>query len=233
MTIQNQKQLPKGWKWVRLGDVAEIIMGQSPPSSTYNQNRVGLPFYQGVIDFRERYVTPRVYCSMPRKVLNPGDILLSVRAPVGKINITKEMCSIGRGNAGIRTVEGIQLYMFYFLKNYGKQLQKISSGSVFSSITKANIENLQIPLPPLPEQKAIADVLSSLDDKIELLQEQNKTLEEMAQTLFRKWFIDNPERKKWKKVRLGEVVETKLGGTPNTRRPDYWGEIFLGLIQES
>lgn len=193
-----------------MGDVAEVIMGQSPKSETYNQDNIGLPFYQGVKDFGDRFTKPRVYCSNPHKILNPGDILLSVRAPVGKVNITKEKCSIGRGNAGIRHKDRLQHFLFYCLKHFEHALDKSGSGSVFSSISKSDIENFEFLCPPLPEQKAIAEVLSSLDDKIDLLHRQNKTLEDMAQTLFRKWFVEDADEG-WEKKRLGDIVDFKKG----------------------
>ena len=195
-----------GWLEVKLGDVAEVTMGQSPKSDTYNQTGSGLPFYQGVVDFGDRCVAPRVYCSSPIKIIESGDILLSVRAPVGKINFTKEKCSIGRGNAGIRHKNGMQDFLFYILRNSEHELQKNSSGSVFASINKHDIESLKFICPPLPEQKAIAEVLSSLDDNIDLLHRQNKTLEDMAQTLFRQWVIEEADES-WEEVSLDEIAE--------------------------
>ena len=86
----------------KLGEVAAIIMGQSPVFSTYNQSGIGLPFYQGKKDYGEINPTPRVWCSAPVKIVESGDILISVRAPVGSLNIANEKSCIGRGLAGIR-----------------------------------------------------------------------------------------------------------------------------------
>jgi len=86
----------------RLDSVADIIMGQSPPGSTYNEDGDGLPFFQGVRDFNYRYPSTRVYCSAPTKIAHPGDILLSVRAPIGRVNIADRECCIGRGLSIIR-----------------------------------------------------------------------------------------------------------------------------------
>jgi len=163
------KALPKveGWREVKLGEIAEVIMGQSPKSETYNENGEGLPFYQGVVDFGDRFVTPRVYCSDPIKIIQSGDILLSVRAPVGRVNFTKEKCSIGRGNAGLRHKNKLQNFLFYSLRNFEHKLHSSSSGSVFSSVSKSDIENLEFFCPPLPEQKAIASFLETWDTAIE------------------------------------------------------------------
>ena len=210
---QSTRTLPKDWREMRLGDVAEIIMGQSPKSETYNENGEGLPFYQGIVDFGDKFTTSRVYCSSPKKIIEAGDILLSVRAPVGKVNFTKEKCSIGRGNAGLRMKNGLSNFLFYLLQFSENQFHRSSSGSVFSSINKSSIENLKIDLPPLPEQKVIAEVLSSLDDKIDLLHRQNKTLEDMAQTLFRKWFIDEADED-WEVGKIPDEFHFIMGQSP-------------------
>ena len=180
----------EGWRKVTLGEVAEVIMGQSPKSEAYNKISIGLPFYQGVVDFGDRFVTPRIYCSSPKKIIQERDVLLSVRAPVGRVNLTKEKCSIGRGNAGLRHKGDLQDFLFYALKNSGNKLRDISSGTIFSSIGKSDIKNLELSLPPLPEQRAIAHILGTLDDKIELNRRMNETREAMAQAIFQSWFVD-------------------------------------------
>ena len=94
--------LPKGWKIVKLGDLCDIVMGQSPPSSTYNSDGIGLPFFQGKAEFTELYPLTKKWCSEPKKIAELNDILLSVRAPVGDTNIANQKCCIGRGLAAIR-----------------------------------------------------------------------------------------------------------------------------------
>jgi len=93
--------LPEGWSRVRLPEITEITMGQSPPGSTYNSKGQGLPFFQGKVDFGERYPTPRVWCTQPKKTANAGDVLISVRAPVGPTNVADRKCIIGRGLAAL------------------------------------------------------------------------------------------------------------------------------------
>src|SRR5688572_2249746 len=100
--IQNIKQLPKDWKWVKLAAVCEVIMGQSPPSSTYNTGGVGLPFFQGKAEFSELHPIVKKWCNVPAKTARQNDILLSVRAPVGATNVPDQDCCIGRGLAAIR-----------------------------------------------------------------------------------------------------------------------------------
>lgn len=94
--------LPRGWAKTNLTKIAEIIMGQSPPSSTYNSSGIGLPFFQGKADFGRLYPVARKYCSEPKKNALPGDILISVRAPVGPTNLCQEKSCIGRGLAALR-----------------------------------------------------------------------------------------------------------------------------------
>ncbi len=199
------------WKKVKIKEIADIIMGQSPPSSTYNEEGKGLPFYQGVVDFGCRFVTPRVFCTEPKKVIDENYVLLSVRAPVGEVNLTKGKCAIGRGNAGLKEKRGQKLFLYYLLKYNMRKLKNSSEGTVFSSISKSTIENLEIEIPKsLDEQKAIASVLSSLDDKIDLLHRQNKTLEKMAETLFRQWFVEEA-KEDWEEKKLEEVCVIRNG----------------------
>ncbi len=115
-------------------------------------------------------------------------------------------------------------YIYFALKEEGlsKYLASQSSGSANqANISKADIEYLDVALPPLPEQKAIASVLSSLDDKIDLLHRQNKTLEAMAETLFRQWFIEEA-KEDWEEKTIGDIFTIKGGGTPSTKEPSYW-----------
>jgi len=182
-------KIPKGWIETTLGEVTEIKMGQSPDGETYNLNGNGLPFYQGIIEFDEKYVKIKTYTSEPIKIIEPNTILFSVRAPVGKVNFTKHKACIGRGNAGLTMNNGNQEFLFYLLKFIERQIQNRSSGTVFDSISGKELREIPIITPSnSTEQKAIASVLSALDDKIELLREQNQTLEEIAQTIFQEWF---------------------------------------------
>ena len=95
----HNRQLPEGWRWVALGEVCQIIAGQSPVSETYRKTPGGLPFFQGKTDFGELYPKIRVFCNRPSRIAEQGDILMSVRAPVGPTNLAKEKCCIGRGLA--------------------------------------------------------------------------------------------------------------------------------------
>ena len=153
-------KVPKGWELKKLGDpsISEIIMGQSPPGYTYNKNQNGMPFFQGKKDFGEKFPIPTVWCSEPKKIAKEGDILISVRAPVGSTNWAKEECCIGRGLSAIR-VKIQPEYIYYFLKSLEQKLSKSGTGSVFNSIGRDYLHDLSIPLPPLETQKKIVKIL--------------------------------------------------------------------------
>ena len=186
-------ELPKGWRWVRLGDknIAKIIMGQSPPSTTYNQDRIGLPFYQGKTDFGDLYPSPRIWCSIPNKIAESGDILISVRAPVGPVNMCREKSCIGRGLAAIRPTNQIDnFFLFYYFKYI--EGTWTGRGSTFGAIKKRELENLQIPLPSLPEQKRIIAYLGTIQQKAQALQrlqeETEKEVERLREAILHKAF---------------------------------------------
>jgi type I restriction enzyme S subunit len=184
----------KGWKWVRLGEkeIAEIIMGQSPPSNTYNQEGVGLPFYQGKADFGELYPTPRIWCTKPNKIAEAGDILISVRAPVGPVNMCRERSCIGRGLAAIAPQKEIfdNFFLFYYFKSIEENW--VGKGSTFGAIKKKDLQNLLIPLPPLEEQKRIVAYLDKIQEKALALQklqeETEKEIEKLREAILHKAF---------------------------------------------
>ena len=156
------------WPTKKLGEVCKINMGQSPASSTYNERQAGLPFYQGKKDYGEKYLTPRVWCSDPIKTVEAGDILISVRAPVGALNVAKEKSCIGRGLAGLRASRELdQDFLFLFLKMKEKDIASLGIGSTFTAISKKDIENIKIPLPPLGEQRRIVEKIEKLFAKID------------------------------------------------------------------
>ena len=179
------------WKEVKLGDVASVIAGQSPKGENYNKNGCGLPFYQGKKNYGERYLNPpTVWTTEVTKRAKKDDILMSVRAPVGALNIATEEICIGRGLAAIRAEDGVdRVFLFFQLLSVADNLDG-SAGTIFNSINKKQLENVVLLLPPLSEQRAIAHILGTLDDKIEVNRRMNETLEEMARSLFKSWFVD-------------------------------------------
>lgn len=168
----------KGWEEKKLEKVCKINMGQSPSSSTYNQNQKGLPFFQGKKDYGETYPTPRVWCSNPIKIVDLEDILISVRAPVGALNVARERSCIGRGLAGLRADSELdQAFLFYFLKFKQKEIENKGTGSTFKAISKKDLEGLIVYLPSVSEQKKIVTRLDALSEKIKKLQEYQKQTE--------------------------------------------------------
>src|SRR3989344_1394971 len=123
--------IPEDWNMVKLSDegVADLIMGQSPSSSTYNEDRIGLPFMQGKAEFGYIYPNPDKWCSVPSRVAEKNDILMSVRAPVGDVNIAPYKCAIGRGLAAVRAKQKSNfLYLFYYLQFAKKMLEAEGTG---------------------------------------------------------------------------------------------------------
>jgi len=148
------------WKAGQIGDVCNVIAGQSPKGSAYNDQGVGLPFYQGKKEFRDRHIgPPTTWTSVITKEGEPGDILMSVRAPVGPINEATQRICIGRGLAAIRAKDELDRDFLWYALLWLQPTIKGSVGAVFDSINKAGIESLPIPVPPLEEQQRIVAVL--------------------------------------------------------------------------
>ena len=159
--LRLDKPLPIGWKWAKLKDVCIITLGQSPPSSTYTDKPSGLPFFQGKADFGNIHPTPTKWCSKPQKIAEIGDILISVRAPVGPTNIASVKCCIGRGLASLRCLDILDKdFLLTALRLNEQQISGQASGSTFSAITGKQLREFEIPLPSLNEQKRIITILN-------------------------------------------------------------------------
>lgn len=208
------------FKTIRLLEVAKINMGQSPPGETYNIEGIGLPFFQGKAEFGDLYPVTKKWCSKPRRTAEPGDILLSVRAPVGPINIAKEKCCIGRGLASIRGNEKIviQHYLQYYFKKIEYSLFIQGQGSTFYAISRKDVEKLIIPIPPISEQKRIVEILDQADDLRKKRAEADAIAERIIPALFYKMFGDPVTNEMgWNKMTLNEAkgkVRYGLGQPP-------------------
>lgn len=159
--------LSKGWEVKKLGDVAEIIMGQSPKSQYYNVESIGLPLVQGNADIKERKTIVRNYTSEITRVGKVGDIIMSVRAPVGEVAKATFDCCLGRGVCSIRFKNE---FIYYYLLYFENQWAKFSTGSTFDSVNSTQVKELNIPLPSEIEQTQIATILSDMDTEIENLE---------------------------------------------------------------
>ncbi len=173
------------WEEVKLGDVAEIIMGQSPSSSSYNENQKGVPLIQGNADCKNRKTSPRIYTTEITKVCKIGDIIMTVRAPVGAISKAYHDACIGRGVCAIRTKDDNE-FLYYYLLMYEEKWEKYSQGSTFTAVNSSDIKSLKIKLPPLEEQQKIAQLLTTADKEIELLKEELEALKEQKRGLMQK-----------------------------------------------
>jgi len=199
------------WRKMKLGEIVNINMGQSPRSEFYNSRGEGMPFYQGVTDFGEKYPKKSTYCSRPTKIAEVGDIFFSVRAPVGDVNVAIGKSCIGRGVAALRMKNGNNDFLYFFLKNYERYFKGISGGTTYESINKDQLEDIEFIIPSdLNEQKRIAFILSAFDDKIELNNKISRTLEQTAQAIFKEWFV----KFKFSGHEKVKIVDSELGKIP-------------------
>ncbi|MCK4396635.1 restriction endonuclease subunit S [candidate division WOR-3 bacterium] len=203
------RKIPKDWEVAKLGDknIVDLIMGQSPPSSTYNKKAEGLPFLQGKAEFGKIYPSPLIYCSRPLKIAEKNDLLLSVRAPVGDVNITLYKSCIGRGLTAIRPKSNRlhYLYLFYYLVFNKRIFQFLAAGSTFKAIRKNEIENYSIPLPPLPEQHRIAEILSTADKAIEKVHKAIEKTERLKKGLMQELLTKGIGHKEFKDTEIGRI----------------------------
>ena len=161
------EKIPEGWKVGILSDIANITMGQSPKGTSYNEIGNGIVFYQGRADFGNRFPSIRLFTTEPSRYAEPHSVLLSVRAPVGDINIAVEKCCIGRGLASIYSKTGHQSFVLYTMFSLKKELDKFNSeGTVFGSINRSSIENLKIVIPPINVMDKFEHLVSKIDDML-------------------------------------------------------------------
>lgn len=169
------------WALTPLADVATIVAGQSPPGNEILEAPAKFRFHQGVRDFGRRFPTDRTFCEDPPRLAKQGDVLISVRAPVGRINVAVGPTGIGRGLMAVRGGESLDTsFLSYFLESMVDRWgEHESSGSVFTNLGKPQLGRIEIPLPPLQEQEGIANALGALDDKIESNQRASKIIPEL------------------------------------------------------
>ncbi|MGZ9871937.1 restriction endonuclease subunit S [Priestia endophytica] len=205
------------WLSGNLGDIADIVMGQSPTGESVNTNGLGVPLLNGPTEFTIRYPKAVQFSTDPKRFSKVNDILFCVRgSTTGRMNWADEDYAIGRGLAAIRHKQGEEYRYFVkaILDYYLDTMLASASGSTFPNVSKDQLNELEISYPSFPEQKAIASVLSSLDDKIDLLHRQNKTLEAMAETLFRQWFIEEA-KEDWEQATLKDEFSFTMGQSPS------------------
>lgn len=179
--------VPEGWgRGTKLSGIADITMGQSPKSEFYNDKKIGLPFHQGVGSYGDRFVVNNTYSSQYTRIAEKNSILFSVRAPVGRININKEKIAIGRGLASIKAKNGYQSFLFYLLKHMFFKDNIIGNGAIFASITKEQLYDLNVMIPPIKLVKEFNDKAKTIDARIFNIDGQLRLLTEARDRLLPK-----------------------------------------------
>ena len=206
----------------RLDDVCAITMGQSPDSSTYNKERNGLPFFQGNADFGEIHPSVRMWCSEPSKIARENDILISVRAPIGALNIANCECCIGQGLAALTVNNDIctREYLWYALSSKIDELNSKGTGSTFKAVNKSTLSETEIPLPPLDEQRRIATTLDKVSDLISKRRQQLDKLDELVKARFVEMFGDPVENNKGWPTRTLDSICKSIVDCPHST-PSY------------
>lgn len=177
-------EIPEGWKVGCVDDVFDLTMGQSPPGETYNEVGEGIPFYQGRADFRFRFPDRRVYCTASTRFAKKGDTLISVRAPVGAINLAFEDCAIGRGVAAARHKTGAKSYTYYFMQGLADVFNRFEAeGTVFGSISKKDFRAIQCVIVPSRVIEAFEQLCEPIDARVEFAEIESRTLAALRDTL--------------------------------------------------
>ena len=211
-------------EYIMLKDVCDINMGQSPDSSSYNDDGNGLPFFQGNADFGERYPVTRKWCSVPTKIAKPEDILISVRAPIGALNYAREKCCIGRGLAAITPDQSkvSPEFIFWLLKAKNIELNNKGTGSTFKAIGRNVLEETQVPNVPLTVQLEYSQVLERIYAIIQSRKMQLQKLDDLVKARFVELFGDpviNP--KGFPCYTVGEVIDFQGGSQPDKKYFEY------------
>ena len=203
------------WKTVELKSIANVTMGQSPKSEFYNDNFEGMPFLQGNKTFGDKYPSFELYTTSIKKVAEKNSVLMSVRAPVGDLNIAQEDICIGRGVCGLQMKKGDNEFLYYLLKANISHLINKESGTVFGSINKNDIETFEVTLPKSSDdQMKILTILKNIDKKIDICKNLNRNLQNLIKILYKEYFesfeLDNvPDD--WELVNIGSIIDIYNG----------------------
>jgi type I restriction enzyme S subunit len=203
------------WQYKKLGDTKcfKIIMGQSPPSSTYNDDKNGLPFFQGKAEFGDMFPAPRKYCTEPSRIAEKDDILISVRAPVGPTNLANQRCCIGRGLAAIRCLHGVMpRFLLYALRTIETNIAESvrDQGGGFTAIKRDQLKAFEIPIPPLEEQHRIIAQIEELTRRAAEARETAVERESELDVLLRAIYCRMIEGTEWKPL---DGIDNHLKGT--------------------
>jgi type I restriction enzyme S subunit len=180
---EERQQLPASWRERHLRELSTITMGQSPPSNAYNTTGDGLPFHQGVGTFGEHFPVLTKYSRLGDRLAEPGDVLLSVRAPVGRINVADRKMILGRGLCGVRGNDAPTLFLRYALKHVFQEEDSMGGGSIFNAVTKKDVEEIPIPWPGRDLVQGFADRAGDTNAMIGNLTRANSVLRESRDLL--------------------------------------------------
>ena len=218
-------------EYVKLSEVCNIIMGQSPESNSYNELGNGLPFFQGNADFGELYPVTKMWCTEPKKIVEKNTLLISVRAPIGALNFSTERCCIGRGLAGITAKAPTDLkYIYYGLMNKKEELNRLGTGSTFKAINKKVLKNTLIVKEKAERQHNIVKVLDKNILIIAHLQKQLYLLDELVKSRFVEMFGSvKTNSMNWPIVEIGNIIEKLEAGWSGSgqQRDKKSGEIAV------
>ena len=177
-------KMPDNWRDGTLSEIATITMGQSPDGTSYREDGGGTVFYQGRAEFGSRFPTRRLFTTQPKRMADKGDVLMSVRAPVGDLNVAYESCCLGRGLAGIRSNNGCQSFILYTMFALKPQLDMFNGeGTVFGSINKNALGTLRVFIPPNDVLFRFEKLVAPIDATIEVNYKENRNLETIRDTI--------------------------------------------------
>ena len=203
----------EGWEYKRLGELCDIVMGQSPMGNSINENN-GIEFHQGKTNFGDKFLMESgIYTTSPIRIAEKKTILLCVRAPVGIINITERQVCIGRGLSSLKPRLGLELlYLYYCLLSKQNYFESNSTGSTFKAISSKVINNTIIQFPPKPTQLSIVSELDKLNELIRIKKEQLKDYDTLAQSIFYEMFGDPVVNEKgWEVKTFGDIGTLERG----------------------
>ncbi|MDR2546960.1 MAG: restriction endonuclease subunit S [Lachnospiraceae bacterium] len=229
------------WVEKRISEIALVTMGQSPTSDSYNENGDGLPFLQGNRTFGAKYPTFDTFTTAPNKIADANDVIMSVRAPVGDLNITPVKMCLGRGVCSLKPQNGNFQFLFYLMKCHVPIMLSRSNGTVYDSINRTDIEKTKVLVPANNSTQArIAEILSTYDDAIENNNRRIALLEKAARELYREWFVRmrfpghegvkivNGLPDEWEVKRLGEFCHVTDGTHDTPKQTDMGVPLVTG-----
>lgn len=225
MAVLSDAQREAGWTIAKLGDIATLVMGTSPKSSDVVDYPLGIPLLNGPAEFTDKYPVPVKWTEKGIRFSEPGDILFCVRATLGKMNFSDRQYAIGRGLAAIRGIDELHTrYIYYTLLSTMESILRNANGTIYLSVTKSDVENFEIPLPPKDTLKRIAGILGSLDDKIEANTRLIQTIKEYMTALYK------AEAKNGKVLELTDIADF-VNGRAFTKDATGTGRVVIRIAE--